>query len=446
MYNWIRVEKEEVVGHKLLQSLKACDGEIFRLSPTLSNPNGSFLHHYKFVNKDENIYASVTASEGAPLVFTNENLEQFISCIKMALADNNCAFYFQYWRSGGVRLTHDRSIYNRVWGVVPYLFKLKEHCTLVSIANEMCLGAAAVYFAQGDLRLASSEKSILNLTGPGVMDAFFGQKKGLDYSIFASAIHQLHHNELIHYVGKDESETLHYLSNVLQFMRGEENANYFAPMKKHPKVFYKAYETNKKFMETISDGAYEIFTDYSPIAPTYLMKIKGQLFGMVSQLKSNPYNMIDRDMVRRWSMALDLFKSLKIPVLAAIDSPGADPRQVESDRDVLMESIHLVKQLIDYPYKKMGLVMDRSFGGSGILSLLKEHGSECLVALEETKLGVMGDSVIDQIVAKKEKLKNEWEKTKSIHREGLKDMIDEGIVDHVLAVGDLKSLIAQKIL
>ena len=365
----------------------------------------NFFLHLKVELNDFTIYISEMSQTGPPCVFTNEIFDEFSFALNQAQNDKNSKMYFLNLRSGGVRITHNRSIYSKVWGIVPQLFKLKTKMPLICHAHQMCIGAAAVYFAQGSYRITSADKTIINLTGPGVLDAFFGKENSTPYEVYASAQHQQPTNELIHEHYESADEAINQVKKLYNFISSPLPSKLVLKDKQHEKVYKKSLKTTENYINTITDDAIEIFPQLSPIAPTLLTKIDQQLVGIVMQLKDNPNNLIDTTMTRRWLDALSFFKSLNIALVSSIDSPGADPRKIESDKDLLMCSVELMKQLIEYPQPKMGILLGRCYGGSGSLSLLKEHGSKALIAIENVKLGVMGDAVLEQITGKKEKLR-----------------------------------------
>jgi acetyl-CoA carboxylase carboxyltransferase component len=427
----------------LIQQLGLISEDVLEFKHQNSSLEKKYFRHFK-INSKFPIYISEMNMNGGLLTFDNENLELFKNFALESCLEKRNGIFILLIRTGGVRITHNRSIFKRVWGVVPALFKMRKQHLFLSCALDKCLGAGAVYFAQADFRLAIGDNSIINLTGPGVMSNFFGQsKEAIDYSEYASVLHQFSHNDLIQEHYENLNLAVHRIKNILMFLT---NTNCVLNEKakiniQDPKVFSKAIEDTENFIQKFADQKMELFPQISPISPTYIIKINGQYFGLLTQLFKNPHNLIDNAMVKKWTMSLKIFKNLKLPLISCLDSPGADPRQEESDQNLLLNSMLLVESMIDYPYKKIGIILNRSFGGSGIFSLLKEHGSSKLVALKDTKLGVMGDNVLERLAEKHPKLRAEWEQTKNYHHEDLSDLVQDQILDDILSINELKNYI-----
>ncbi len=448
--NWNYIDLDE--GPDLSQEARALLSGYRRVeelrAPLLSTSNQT-IRHFRCYGEDafRACYFSISVPAVRGGTYDNPNLGLFKKAITEACLEER-AVYVLYLRTGGVRITHDRTIFDPIWGIMPELFRLRKKHLLVTIADEKCLGAGAVFFAQGTFRLTSAEDTLLNLTGPSIIKKFYGDadKPQLEYKDYASAGHQWQTNELIQEAYRDFDSVVARLNGLLHFLsyrKSKPQLQHLSALQKKDRatVFPKALDEHHRFLEVLCDDAFEIFPELSQVGKTYLMKKNHQLFGAILQPLKNPENVINRAMVRRYEMALQVFRTLGLPLVSGIDSPGGDPRQVESDRDILLASIDLVEKLVEYPHPKLGLLLKRSFGGSGMFALPPSHGSLGFLALEDSSLGIMSDSLLDRVVQSKPSLRADWEETKSKHLPRLQDLINFGTIDKTVSLSELAYLI-----
>lgn len=376
--------------------------------------------------------------------FSNENLVLFHQFLDFLNQSKDQSPFLFLSNSGGVRLTQKRIMFNAIWGVVPKLFILNQRRPFLSLAHELCLGASALFFAQAHFRVASTSKTLVNLTGPGVIQSFFGDSD-LSFSQYATAAHQFERHLLIQEIADGLDSSLKRLFQISQ-------TNTKLALIDHslPRVDQDIFSENSsmvlrsekyvQFLATISDARSEIIPHYSGSGACYICQKDGIYFGLLINPLDHPVNAISIATIEKYKQALALFKAFKLPLLAVTDTPGGDPRQKSSDQNVIIKSLELIESYINYPYFKIGLIAGRCFGGSGLFSLPLVHGSKALYALENSKMGAISDEIIEQLAKASTVSYQEWKQSEISHKKDLSDLIESGNLTAVLKWTELSLL------
>jgi acetyl-CoA carboxylase carboxyltransferase component len=168
----------------------------------------------------------------------------------------------------------------------------------------------------------------------------------------------------------------------------------------------------------------EIMPHYSGSGACFICQKNGLYFGLLINPLDHPVNSISVATIEKYTDALIIFKALKLPLLNVTDSPGGDPRRKNSDQNIIQKSLQLIEAYVDYPYPKVGLIVGRCFGGSGLFSLPSVHGSLGLYAIEKSKMGAVSDNIIDQLVQGNIANTEEWQATKLSHKADLSDLVE----------------------
>ncbi len=377
--------------------------------------------------------------------FSNENLvllHQYLLFLNQS--DDQSPFIFLA-NSGGVRLTQKRIMFNAIWGVVPKLFILNQRRPFLSLAHELCLGASALFFAQAHFRIASTAKTLVNLTGPGVIQSFFGDSD-LSFSQYATAAHQFERHLLIHEIGDNLESSLKRLFQISQTNTKLALMDCSLPRVDHDVVSENSSmilrsEKYVQFLNVISDARSEIIPHYSGSGACYICQKDGKYFGLLINPLDHPVNAISIATIEKYKQALAIFKAFRLPLLAVTDTPGGDPRQKSSDQNVIIKSLELIESYINYPYFKIGLIAGRCFGGSGLFSLPIAHGSRALFALENSKMGAISDEIIEQLAKANTVSYQEWKQSEKSHKKDLSDLVESGNLTAVVQWSELSSLV-----
>jgi acetyl-CoA carboxylase carboxyltransferase component len=379
--------------------------------------------------------------------FTHENVAYLHDFLNVISEDMTGIPLILWLETGGVKITEKRTIYDPIWGVLPALFRLKKHRVLLTIAGLKCFGAGALFFAQGHLRISTSQKSLVNLTGPGVTQKFFGSDD--DFFTYASAKHQTERHFLIHEMANSNANALNRCLHFLSFL-GPVKSEFAQSQVNDWEYEYGGHlesllgngaEKLEPFLKSLGDSHFEILPHRSGSCRTFLIRLKGKTFGLFTNTVGHSVNMITTAGIERYSEALVLFKALMLPIVSVIDTPGGDPRKETSDSDIVRKTVKLVEAMIEYPYPKLGLLAGRSYGGSGVLSLPNSYGSKGLYALKNTRVGIMADEVIESLVIKNPKIHALWKVTQKSHEPDLSDLVHSGVLKAVISTEEMKTLL-----
>ena len=327
--------------------------------------------------------------------------------------------------SAGVRFTQGRSIFSKAFQLIPLLHKLRQHELLITVADEHCLGLAALLFTQGNYRIAI-EKSLINLTGPEVHSMFFGKQAG--YNEFSSAGYQFTKNSLIHEITSDLSQAIDRARTVISGAHGK-------PQKLVPEISPALGE----MLSSLGDDWTEVFPQLSSVVRTFFVRKGAKVFGAFINPPGRANNMITVGAVNKYHAALELFSARRLPIVSILDCPGGDPRQRESDEDALVKMMDLVHALIDYPYGKMGVVAGRCYGGSGMFGLPRIFGSDRVIALDGARIGIIHESIADRLTASTPRLKEEWNRARAEQKADLSDLVEASVVDEVIPLNQLSN-------
>ncbi|MBK7960998.1 MAG: hypothetical protein IPK04_07175 [Bdellovibrionales bacterium] len=425
---------------------------VFKVFDTDATLNSDFNNNVKSrpKNASERIYCylilTVALERGGS--FSEDNLAILYKFFNLMRDEGNSAPLIFYLNSGGVRVHHARTIFDSIWGVIRELLMVKRQRVLITVGDRHVLGAAAVFFAQGHFRIAATPETLINLTGPGIIHQFFGQAE--NYHQYACADHQIALHLLVHEQTTSIHSALGRVAQFLTFVRGE------TPVFSLEGVFQRGDfslgeiptdllspcdDRQKAFLRSFANESMEILPSHSGPGQCYLIRRSGRILGLMMNPISHSSNLIDHKMIEKYHECLNLFKALKLPLVIFTDTPGGDPRKKNSDFNILKKTVALVEDLIDYPFGRVGFIAGRCFGGSGMLALPQVHNSWGLYALKGSKIGVMADEIITQMVDKNPKSKAEWIRTQAGHSPDLSDLVKEGTIRKVISLDEVGSIL-----
>ncbi len=336
----------------------------------------------------------------------------------------------------GVRITQGRTIFNDAFSVIPTLFKLKTKVPVITAALGNTIGINAIYFAQGHYRLAVNT-SALNLAGPEVHRRFFGDKN-LSFNRFAPASHQMMTNTLVHETTDNVSGLMNRIKEIASLL-----SNSFEKRSIYPESYNQQL---KNILDHISDEVIELFPRKGQDVKVFIGKIGLQKFGIFLNPPQRPNNLLTVSSIDKMTSAIELFETMKLPIISVLDCPGGDPRQGESDADAMIKMTNLVHLMIKYPFPKMGIISGRCFGGSGMFGFPKIFGGSAVLVVKGSQIGIMNESIIKEILANSPRLFKEWQLAHETEREDLQDMIDAGIVTRTIEQEEIRDEIKKFLL
>jgi acetyl-CoA carboxylase carboxyltransferase component len=336
----------------------------------------------------------------------------------------------------GVRITQGRTIFNDAFSVIPTLFTLKNEVPVITAAIGNTIGINAIYFAQGHIRL-SVNTSALNLAGPEVHRRFFGDKN-LSFNNFANASHQIRVNTLVHETMETVPALFDRIKSMVSMM-GDATAK--------TKTLPETYNAPlKSLLGELAEEVLEFFPRRGQDVKIMIGKIAEYKVGLIINPPERPNNLLTVPSIDKIVSALELFKTMSLPVISVIDCPGGDPRQGESDADGMMKMTELVRVMINYPFPKMGIIHGRCFGGSGMFAFPAIFGGQRVLAVQGSQLGIMNDSIIKELLANSPRLYQEWQIAHETETADLKDMIKSGVVNKIITRDEIREEVKNHII
>lgn len=405
-------------------------------------PNTDGLICLTLARDKQKIFMAVTDPSVKGGTFSIANLRYLHEFLNLVEEDHDRSPFLFFLCTGGVRLISSRTIFSVVWQVIPRLFTLRRQRPYFAVAHEICLGAGALFFGQAHFRLSSKKDTLINLTGPGVIQDFFGSSE--NFYQYASAEYQIERHFLTQEIVENLNHALHRVQAFINyhFLNTFEGYGYSVfptvdnTSSNHDISLHKT-QRYQEFLRKISDQNTKLFPYTAGAGHTFLCIKNKKRFGLLINPIDHPANAITVKTVERYTEALKLFQALQIPLISVVDSPGGDPRKLQSDQDIILKTLETIELLTDYPYPKMGLIIGRCFGGSGLLSLPKVHGSVGLFAVKDSKIGAVTDETVDKLIKKNEQSQKEWDEIKKTHHKDLSDMIHSGDLNAVIEFGKL---------
>lgn len=428
-----------------LSSLLSSDDVVLYLSDKTHTDRMSMDGLYTFTGKVNDstvgiIYTDFRVNGGS---FGSENSQRAIHFIR-EMQQRNIPLVF-LMNSLGARFIDGRTVFDGAFGIIPELLAFKKQNLLITASIGKTLGVSALYFSQGHYRIALREDSLLNLTGPEVHKKFFGNTNEI-FEQFSSANHLQQKTTLIHELCDSTTEILIACKNILSLQQNTQTssmnstADMSFELEQGGLALCNRYDEKLTDLLTkLADSTYEIFTQGSRVVRTFVGTLNnGQKVGILLNNPGHPNNMLTVTSIDRCLAAMDLFKALKLPVISVLDCPGGDPRKKESDADAIMKMIQLAHVMIEYPFKKMGIIYGRCYGGSSMFAFPKIFGGEKNIAIKGSDLGVMHRSIILELLADSKRLLQNFLKRAEQETADLADLIACGTIDQVVDKEDVR--------
>jgi acetyl-CoA carboxylase carboxyltransferase component len=438
-YRWKRIALAE---YRFLEPLRAIYGaeasvELFwDPSVEFNRVQADGLVAVRGVVSGRTVSVAVTDFRVSGGSFGKENMSRFGRFLAEIDLHDGCFIFLL--NTLGARFTEGRSLFSPVFSVIPAIQRYAKKHPFYAAAMGKCLGLGAVFLGQAHYRIAMGEGSLVNLTGPEVLSLFFGQDSA-KFEAFASAGHQFKANSLIHEILPDAETIYRRVRELAVYPLATEEASsqyLLEPDEKRPK-YLKSENALVRTLDASGTHAVEVFPQLSPVARTFLVRRGDRTFGVIANPPIHPDNMLTVRAVERSRAALDLFGAMKVPVITMLDSPGGDPRASESDADAILKMVDLVHAMIDYPHGKMGVINGRCFGGSCMFVFPKIFGAQRTIAIEGSKLGIIGDAIVAKVLENNPRMKAEWAENQKRERADLSDMVGENELDAVVPLAAL---------
>jgi acetyl-CoA carboxylase carboxyltransferase component len=184
----------------------------------------------------------------------------------------------------------------------------------------------------------------------------------------------------------------------------------------------------------VGDSALEVYEQMNPVVRTFLVRRGRRTVGVFVNPPGHPNNLVTVETLNRYDAGLSLFKSMGIPIVSFLDTPGIDPRFEQQDDDIVRLIVRVAKRIIEYPHGHMGVVSGRAFGGATTLGFPKNFRSQRCVAVKGCQIGVMSESILEQVLENSPRL---LEIRREMRKAEPEDLYQE--VEHFLALADVEA-------
>jgi acetyl-CoA carboxylase carboxyl transferase subunit beta len=323
--------------------------------------------------------------------------------------------------SAGLSLMEGRTAFSDVFRLWPELLDYASDRLLLTCAVGKCLGVAPLLYGLGQYRVAVAGRTQVNLTGPEVIRLFFGA--GHDFEQRAAAERCVERHDLVHDLVPSVAAALALFRRLIARDAGAENGNVAALL---------GVRTGALVARFLDGTPRELVPGWCPRVRLLLGARHGRPLGVFVNPLERSNNMITVRTLEKYAAGLDLFRALRVPIVSLLDSPGIDPRFDESDANNLRTILRVGEKIIRYPYRSMGVVAGRCFGGATTLAFPKVFGGSRALALRGTQIGVMHDRIVDQVLAGAPRLLAQWQERASARRADFSDLLADGTLDAVV--------------
>ncbi len=322
----------------------------------------------------------------------------------------------------GVRIMEGRKVFHSSFKIVPALLKFAESNLLITANMGKCLGLGALLYAIGDYQMAVNSKALINLTGPEVFKMFFGTNIDFEASFNSKEIQSK--TTMVHEVFDSPTEMLFKALSIIKLDLASS-------------ICLTSNPDTADIIETISDKQIELFPQLKCSVESYIASKDGRNYGVLI----NPLgkaNMIDVDTIEKYRISLKVFKKFKLPVMSFVDTPGADPRKEQTESDLIIKLAGLTEDIINYPFRKIGLIMNRCYGGASILAFPTFYGGEKAWALKGSNMNIMGKNIILHLLSSSERLLSMYkENSKNETEDDISDFIELGMFEGFIEKSEL---------
>lgn len=327
--------------------------------------------------------------------------------------------------SAGISLMEGRTVFSDAFALWPALLRYAERHPLLTCADGKCLGLAPILFGLGHYRVAIAGRTCVNLAGPEVIRMFFGTSVDFERSATAERLH-------------DGTDLVHELVPSIE-----------AACARFREILAPASATGRTRLEplgTRTDAVLASFLDARPqeLVPGWCDRVRlflgtrhGEVIGVFLNPPERSNNMLTVRSLEKYAAGLDLFRSLGVPIVSLLDSPGFDPRFDQSAANNFRRMLWVGEKIIHYPHGCMGVVIGRCFGGAASLMFPKVFGGSRTLAIRGSRVGIMDERIVDHLLGGSPRLQQQWNAVAARQTAGLEDLLEEGTVDAVIDLAEL---------
>ena len=356
--------------------------------------------------------------------YSHENSRRFSAFIRQLRLEPDEGPPLMYVvSSAGLGLMQGRTLFADAFQLWPELMAYAREHLVVTCAVGKCLGLATLLFGLGHYRMAVAGRTHLNLTGPEVIQLFFGE--GVDFTRRASAEAAHGQHDLVHELVPSVESAFERWKALL------------APQSSAPPASPEVDATTTFLGRFLDHAPVELVPGWCAGLRLFVGTRCGKPFGILINPPGRSNNLITVRTLEKFAAGLDLFGAMRLPIVSFLDSPGVDPRIEQGDANNIRKMLWVGEKIIHYPHRMMGVVIGRCFGGASTLALPKIFGGRRTLALRGSVIGVMQSGIIDEVLRQSPRLREQWQQVAAAQLPGLEDLLQSGMLDAVIDAREL---------
>lgn len=300
--------------------------------------------------------------------------------------------------SGFGKIFHNNTISS---GVIPQ----------ISVIMGPCAGGAVYSPAITDFVFMVDKTSQMFITGPNVIKTVTGEDVTAEQLGGAMTHNTI--SGVAHFVGKDDTETLMMVRELLGYMPSNnmekapayicgDDINRLIPelneiIPENPNKAYDMYEVITKLAD---DGKiYDVMPHYAKNMITCFMRMGGETVGVIANQPKFGAGCLDinaSDKAARFIRRCDAFN---IPLLTIEDVPGFLPGTSQEYGGIIRHGAKMLYAYCEATVPKITVILRKAYGGAYIGMCNKELGADMVMAWPTAQIAVMGASGAVNIIS-----------------------------------------------
>jgi acetyl-CoA carboxylase carboxyltransferase component len=318
----------------------------------------------------------------------------------------------------------------------------------IAVVMGMTMGAPAYSATLMDFVLFNKSRSTLMVTGPTVIKEVMGEDTG-PKELGGAKLHS-EVTGIVDTVDKNITQQLLTLKRLIEILPSSSKHSppkrfSFMPRQSAP-IIPKDAKSPFDMMLAINaivdcSEIFEIKSNYGKSIITGFSYIDGKLIGILANQSLELSGAINCNASRKASRFLRLCNSYNIPILNLIDVPGFMPGKEQESMGLLRYGAQLCMGL-QTSIARMSIVVRRAYGAAAyILIQSKNKGGSLSVALENSKIAIMGYEAAEKMVYKESNEDN----SKSYYKEyeDPKLSLDAGLIDEIVKFSQVRDVVSK---
>ena len=287
-----------------------------------------------------------------------------------------------------------------------------------------CAGIAVYSPALTDFVFMVDKISYMFITGPDVVKTVTGEN--VDFMGLGGANVHNKKSGVAHFFANNEKECILKIKRLMTYLpqnnlenppilnigdnadRLNNNLKNIVPL--DPK---KSYDTKDVITEVIDKNSFfEVQAEYAQNCVVGFGRLNNNVIGIVAnqpKILAGCLDINSSDKISRFVRFCDAFN---IPLVNFVDVTGYLPGTDQEYGGVIRHGAKILYAYSEATVPKISLVMRKAYGGAYIAMVSKEMGYDYVMAWPMAEIAVMGAEQAVNIIYKKDKASNKWDKIK----------------------------------